>query len=947
MTSAQAVTVLRRLRKLAAAPADTAGDAELLARFTAGHDQGAFAGLVERHGPMVLGVCRSVLHHWHDAEDAFQATFLVLARKAGSICKGESIASWLYGVAYRVALKARAGAVRRQAREQRAAAMSPADPLLDMTVREVRQVLHEELHQLPEKYRAPLVLCYLEGHTQEEAARQLGWSTGATRGRLDRGRDHLRKRLARRGLSLSAVLGASSLPSSPVAALSASVVQAAPLAALGGEAAGVSPTASALADGVVHALFVGKVKTAGAVLLAVALLTAGAGWLLRNARAAHDPEGPAAAAPPVREKVKEEGAATFAGRVLDPDGRPIPGARVYLTRQDTDPKAPAVTGATGRFRFTLPRAGKEEKGVPAVFATADGFGPAWEIAQARPWWPWRREIDRAGTVTLRLPRDDVPVRGRILNLEGKPIAGVTVSVTAIKAPPGGSLTPWLEAVKSRPEADGISLDYQYLPIFSAEGMTRLFPKARTGADGRFTVRGVGRERAVTLVIEGPTIETKEINVLTRPGLPTLTIPGYRGDPGVGDLTYYPARFDHAAAPCRVVQGVVRDRATGKPVAGATVRTASGVGNPSRSIQAITDRAGRYRLTGLPGGRARRGLDTLLALPPEGQAYLGVRKRLAGGSTTEPARLDFELARGVWIEGRVTDRVTGEGVEAQLRYYVVLGDGPEEELRQLHLPDHLYTDRQGRFRLVGVPGRGLLGARAWGAKMGRFRPVSTDRRGPGLSLRTLPGSVTPVNYDVLAEVKPPKGADRVRCELKLDPGRTQRVRVLGPDGKPLAGARVAGQFARASFHEPLAGAEFTVYALAAGESRTLLFQHESKKLAGLLQLKGSERGPVEIRLQPGAAVSGRLVDGRGRPLRRVDVTVYHRQGEKNVLHSHHPGSVVTDAEGRFRVGGMVPGIRYLAHVRLKGKMYPGVAFDLSLKAGESRDLGTVKPRTRDE
>jgi RNA polymerase sigma factor (sigma-70 family) len=971
MTSARAVTVLRRLCKLAAAPADATSDAELLARFTAGHDQGAFAGLVARHGPMVLGVCRRILRDAHDAEDAFQATFLVLARKAGSICKGESLASWLYGVAYRVAVKARAGAARRRAREQRAVEMSAADPLLDMTVREVQQVLHEELHQLPEKYRAPLVLCYLEGKSQEEAASQLGWSKGTTRGRLDRGRDQLRKRLARRGLALSAVLGAAALGASPVpAALAASVVGAAPLSASGGVAVAVSANASTLAEGVMHAMFASKVKTAAAVLLAAVLLTAGTGWLLRTARAAHEREGPPAAAAPAGEKktkgpAKEKGAATFAGRVLDPDGRPVRGARVYLTVHDASvkgtPKARAVTGATGRFHFTAPRADKDSKSVTSLFATADGFGPAWVISQAKPWWPWRREIDRTGAFTLRLAKDDVPVSGRILNLEGKPVPGVTVSVTAIKAPPGGSLTPWLEAVKTRPSADGIPLDYQYLPMFFTEELNRLFPTIRTGADGRFTLRGIGRERVVTLVIEGPTIETKEINIMTRPGLPTITIPWYRDDPEAGDLTYYPARFDHAAAPCRLVSGVVRDKVTGKPVAGALVRAERGVGNTGRTIQATTDRGGRYRLTGLGGGRGRRGPDTLVVVPPKGQGYVSAQKRLAGPSRLEPVRLDFELARGVWIEGRVTDRVTGAGVEAQIRYYVFRNDPAAAALRTLHLPDHLYTDKQGRFRFVGVHGRALLGARAWGAKGEHYRvAVGADRIAgkeslPGTTglrgtyFRTLPHSVFAMNHDVLVEVKPPKGAEKVRCDLKLDPGLTQKVRVLDAGGKPLPGARVAGQLARESFDEPLERAELTVYALTAGEPRILLFQHEGKKLAGRLELKGPERGPVEVKLQPAAAVLGRLIDARGRPLRHADVTVYYKHvADRNMLNNHHPQSVLTDAEGRFRIGGLVPGLYYVARVRLKGKMYPGEAFrDLSLKAGETRDLGDVKPRTRDE
>jgi RNA polymerase sigma factor (sigma-70 family) len=199
--------VLRHVRKLTTTqPDDRVLDHQLLERFTGHREEAAFAALVRRHGPLVLGVCRSVLRHEQDAEDAFQATFLVFARQAASIQRREALGSWLYKVAYHVALKARAQAARRRSREREAFAGPPADPLLDMTLREVRAVLYEELRHLPERYRAPLILCYLEGKTQEEAARLLGWTKNRVRGRLERGRERLRGRLTRRGLAPSAAV---------------------------------------------------------------------------------------------------------------------------------------------------------------------------------------------------------------------------------------------------------------------------------------------------------------------------------------------------------------------------------------------------------------------------------------------------------------------------------------------------------------------------------------------------------------------------------------------------------------------------------------------------------------------------------------------------------------------------------------------------------------------
>jgi RNA polymerase sigma factor (sigma-70 family) len=180
-------------------------DRELLRRFCAGEDA-AFALLIQRHGPMVLGVCRRVLNQQQDAEDAFQTTFLVLVRKAGSITRPELVGNWLYGVAYRTARKARARLARQRQRETGTLPMSsPEDPHADLHWHELRALLDTELKELPGKYRTPLVLCYLEGMTNEQAASHLGWPTGSISYRLARGRELLRQRLRARNRKASAL----------------------------------------------------------------------------------------------------------------------------------------------------------------------------------------------------------------------------------------------------------------------------------------------------------------------------------------------------------------------------------------------------------------------------------------------------------------------------------------------------------------------------------------------------------------------------------------------------------------------------------------------------------------------------------------------------------------------------------------------------------------------
>jgi RNA polymerase sigma-70 factor (ECF subfamily) len=269
----------------APAPSAPAGptDRELLDRFATTRDQEAFASLVHRHGPMVLGVCRRVLRNREDAQDAFQVTFLVLARKAGSVARAELLANWLHGVAYRTATHMRGRAARRAGRERQVAAMSAPPAEYPEERREVLAVLDEELAHLPEMYRTLLVLCYLEGKTHQEAARQIDCPSGSVSCRLARARAMLHGRLRRRGLVLPAALLVTLLIEQRAgAAVSDELARSTASAAAGyadGTPAAVSPDQAVLTDEVI-----GELADPGrrrwsillVLLLLLALLSAGA-----------------------------------------------------------------------------------------------------------------------------------------------------------------------------------------------------------------------------------------------------------------------------------------------------------------------------------------------------------------------------------------------------------------------------------------------------------------------------------------------------------------------------------------------------------------------------------------------------------------------------------------------------------------------------------------------
>src|SRR5437763_3285640 len=200
-------------------------DRALLSRFAHDRDEAAFASLVRRHGVMVLGVCRRAVRDAHLAEDAFQATFLLLARNPAAAVGASSVAGWLFGVARRVGLAARRSERRREQRDRRAGGVSPPSGAPDFD--DLLRVLDEELAALPARYRDPLIACFLREQTQDEAARQLGWSLSTLRRRLDRGKDLLRRRLTRRGATLSAGLFAGALAPSATAAVPTELAEAA------------------------------------------------------------------------------------------------------------------------------------------------------------------------------------------------------------------------------------------------------------------------------------------------------------------------------------------------------------------------------------------------------------------------------------------------------------------------------------------------------------------------------------------------------------------------------------------------------------------------------------------------------------------------------------------------------------------------------------------------
>jgi RNA polymerase sigma factor (sigma-70 family) len=308
MSSGTPSAILRRFLRVAEQKRADQSDRDLLECFVTKKDEAAFAALMERHARLVFGVCRSVLNQEQDAEDAFQAAFLVLVHMASSIRKQESLASWLHGVALRTALKARRAMNTRRRKEPQAGTRTPEQPASEAAFRELQAILHEEVGRLTEKYRAPFVLCCLEGKSRVEAAQELGWKEGTVASRVAQARKLLESRLLQRGVALPAALTAAALApadasAAVLAALSSVVARGAAAFAAGNVPESVSAGVVTLAQGVIQAMFVTKLKLITGIVLALALVLSGGGLLAYTARQSQERD-PATVAPP--KEVAEE-----------------------------------------------------------------------------------------------------------------------------------------------------------------------------------------------------------------------------------------------------------------------------------------------------------------------------------------------------------------------------------------------------------------------------------------------------------------------------------------------------------------------------------------------------------------------------------------------------------------------------------------------------------------
>jgi RNA polymerase sigma factor (sigma-70 family) len=936
-------------------------DRQLLERFAAQRDEAAFALLVRRHGPMVLGLCHRLLGHEQDAEDAFQAVFLILARKAGSI-RQTDVGGFLYRVSYHLAVRARGEAVKRKQRDKRGGVMSRADPMTDADGREVRAVVDEELQRLPDDLRSALVLCYLEGKTHEEAARLLNWSKRTLGRRLGRGRELLRSRLLARGLTPMAALTASLFAEGGVSAAVPATLAAATLRTV--LASKAAPAIAALAEAGLSILSVSKAKAATLILLAASLLGGAGLWAcLEGAapRAAALAESPAAKAsdkpkttPPKREAAKM---VEIQGRVLGPDGKPKAGAKLLLLGP-IDPaeqqellvdhgitKRLGASAADGRFTVAIPKERRQQ----ILVAQADGLGIDFLNLDARK---------LGKTVELRLVKDHV-IRGRVVNTEGKPVAGVRVAVNHLDIYPDNSLDSFLVFWKNRPFNFGPRGGVRLIQSGTGTLLT-----ATTDADGRFALHGVGEERLVSLRLSGGGIAADEVWVVNRAGFDpkpynqaTLdNLP--EKEKKHANLRWMLSGPDVSvvAASEKIIRGIVTEADTGKRRPGVLVRLTRKNGDDhtggdylSLKLQAKTDAEGRYEIHG-----AHKAKSYLVEVGSDSATgYLGRGVWAEDTLGYQPITADIRVRKGVIVTGKMIDKSTGKPLDG----YVVIADLFDNPFVKEYSDDSFHTviswamdfrdtDANGVFRAVTIPGPVLLMGGPRGNRS-EYKsaipdpayPQYFEKRGGHYGYRGSGTTIVQGIFCKVLQIKP--GVAVVKQDVVLERENVLGVvKVQDAEGRPLPDVDGWGTANR------IEDDSCTIYGETADKPRLLVFYEPKRKLAGTLTLKAGEKPPPLVKLRPMGSVTGRLLDADGKPLAGIVVAPRYRDSMANGMDGrfHEARPIASDASGVFTLDSLISELPFELSFRRGRRDFErqpkSAEAAIQVKPDERRDVGAI-------
>jgi hypothetical protein len=540
----------------------------------------------------------------------------------------------------------------------------------------------------------------------------------------------------------------------------------------------------------------------------------------------------------------------------------------------------------------------------------------------------------------------VPLTGRLLSLEGRPLAGVTVEVLWVGQHTGDKVADWIAHFLNM-RARGYWINEGGLRIVrpTAVGVAG---SVATDRDGRFRLVGVGRDRVLTVMLRSERTAAVRLQLTTRDGPKEGWV---KGDHGL-----YPTGFTFLLAPTKPIVGTVRDRKTGKPVAGMVVA------HSGYHARTTTNAKGEYRIIGAPKQN-----HYMLALGGrKGVPYIDyTRHDIADSEGLEPLRVDFDVERGVEITGRVLDQATGKPVRGSVSYFHA-GDNPNvKDFITLEGAKFIVSQwgqigPDGSFTVLGIPGPGMLVVRA--SDSTRYVRIDARAELQKRKVRSFPIGPTHGVIAVDASEKDPK---TLTCTIHLTPAGTRPVRLIDADGKPVTGARVAG-LTDDRTPTRLASERLTMAGLHKDRTRALVVLHEQRKLGAVAAVSGDSDTPLEVKLQPLGTLTGRLVDDDGKPVPGRKVLLFlwldAKKFENLPTEWCRFDSLIstgwrdfttregtTDEQGRFRIDGLLPGERYDLNAG-EGKLDRREALthryrDFRVEPGKVKDTGDLKPQLR--
>jgi RNA polymerase sigma factor (sigma-70 family) len=881
-------------------------DGALLDRFQArdvAGSEAAFAELVNRHGPMVLGACRRILADPHLAEDVMQAAFLVLARRAGSVRNRDTLGGWLHRVACRIAWRSRKRGDRRKAKEEpmvEEIAAKAVDRAEDV---ELRSILDQEIDRLRDVQRLPVVLCCLQGLSHEEAAERLHWPLGTVKSRLARGRSKLQERLVRRGVAPALAAFVASGGLSVEAALTPALAKSTAALAwksVSGGAATSAAVAALVRDELVSVLAI-KMKVGAAVVISgLAAVAVGffapaisgrkpSGENLPKQAAVQD-EDRKPAPPPIVAKL------SASGRVVDPAGKPIVGAKVYLREWSVrrvggltpsearkvhqgeslkDVLADQTTDDEGRFAFkdvpapgfpNVPEAGKFDFPWDIV-AMASGHGLSWVQLTLE---------NQRSPITMTLG-DERTVRGKLVEPGGKPVAGAKVTVMGIDDP-------------TRPSGNGLGTDDRLNLSWSD------FLVVNTDVDGRFVIRGLPRDKVVMLVVTEPRHEQLVVHAATEPPGPGTSdrSSGVESAPKIlhGDFTLTTRVADH------VLRGQIVFEADGKPASKASM-TYGG------EIVAL-DAEGRFRLEGLVPGKIGLHADDRESNAAPADLEVSIPE------SPKETEATLTLPLGLVIQGRVLDAASSAGIRGAVVWYI---SDPNDGRPSSNVTLSDQTDADGRFRMVVPAGRGTV-------------EVTSVPTGYDQPERGAIGDPPNPLFSRRVEGRAGQSIDTLSISVR----RSDKllIHVVDKDGRPVADADVSVLERASSRLNQVAGRtdERGDCRVTVGSDHPALIDVKApdRSEGGTTTIPaksspGTRPARYEVRLGLLGSLAGRVVDEDGAPLPGATLTLY-----RNVRYPEQPersfgkpvvigGEVSSD--GSFSFKGLIPGGSYDVTVEVGG------------------------------